>query len=93
SPGYTFLDTNGDGTYNSSDNVTLTNGSSAVVTGVKISGSFGSTPVSLSNGGSFTTVSGLSSGGTTGGGGGGGPVIPNALNIQGSPRASWSQIK
>ena len=95
SPGYTFMDTNGDGTYNSSDNVTLTNGSSAVVTGVKISGSFGSTPVSLSNGGNYTTVSGLSSGGTTGSGGwgGGGPVIPNALNVQGSPRASWSQIK
>ncbi|GEP31196.1 hypothetical protein TPL01_23340 [Sulfuriferula plumbiphila] len=106
-PGYTFMDINGDGKYDSSDNVTLSNGASAVVTGVKISGSFGSTPVSLSNGGSYTTVSGLSSGGTTAGGGSGanqtgqwtgqfgqnGPGLPDTLKIQGSPRASWSQIK
>ncbi|MES2366644.1 MAG: PilC/PilY family type IV pilus protein [Pseudomonadota bacterium] len=94
SPGYTFMDLNGDGSYNSSDDLTLSNGTSAVAIGVKITNSFGSTPVSLTNGGSSTTVSGLSSGGTTQSGGPpNGTSLPDTLNILGSPRASWSQIK
>ncbi|MHB1175658.1 MAG: pilus assembly protein [Sulfuriferula sp.] len=95
SPGYTFMDLNGDGAYNSSDDLTLSNGTSAVAIGVKISNNFGSTPVSLSNGGSSTTISGLSGGGTTQSGGvnNKGQSLPDTLNVLGSPRASWSQIK
>ncbi|HUW28322.1 MAG TPA: PilC/PilY family type IV pilus protein [Sulfuriferula sp.] len=83
-PGAPFLDMNNDGQYDSSDNVSV-NGSSAVAVGVKITGGFGTTPVSSTNGGSYTTTVGISSGGMT--------KTPNAQIIQGSPRASWSQIK
>ena len=101
SPGYTFMDVNGDGKYTASDN--LAYAASPVVVGVKLSGGFASTPVSFTNGGSHTTVAGLSSGGVTkskggggggsGAGGGGGDEIPDTLKTDGSPRASWSQIK
>lgn len=84
-PGYTFIDFTGDGNYNSSDDVTLGNGSSAVAVGVKISGGFGTTPVSSTNGGSYVTTIGTTSGTIK--------TTPPVKINQGSPRASWSQIK
>lgn len=83
-PGAPFLDMNNDGQFDSSDNVTV-NGTSAVAVGVKISGGFGTTPVSSTNGGSYVTTIGKTSGDITN--------TPNAKINQGSPRASWSQIK
>ena len=85
SPGAPFLDMNNDGQYDSADNVTLSTGASAVAVGVRITGGFGTTPVSATSGGSYVTTIG-----TTGG------KIKHSFNAkinQGGPRASWSQIK
>lgn len=93
-PGYTFMDWNNDGSYNSSDNVTLANGNSAVAVGVKSTGGFGTTPVSTVSGGSYTTTQSLSSGGLTQSSNPSGPNYnPNTQTLTGSPRTSWSQIK
>ncbi|MES2407763.1 MAG: PilC/PilY family type IV pilus protein [Pseudomonadota bacterium] len=94
SPGYTFMDWNNDGSYDSGDNVTLANGTAAVAVGVKSTGSFGTTPVSTVNGGSYTTTQSLSSGGLTQSSCPTCPnYVPKSINPSGNPRASWSQIK
>ncbi len=85
SPTYTFLDLYGTGLYNSSDNVTLSNGTSAIAVGQQITGGFGYMAYSAVNGPSYSTELNKSSGFIQ--------KLANSLVTNGNPRASWSQIK
>lgn len=84
-PSYTFLDLYNTGVYDSRDNVTLSNGTSAVAVGQLLTGGFGNMPYSTLNGSSYQTLYSTSSG-----------AIINTANtkaMNGNPRSSWSQLK
>ena len=93
-PGYTFIDFNGDGQYDSSDNINLGNGQTAVAVGAQTSNGFSNTPVSLANGSSYSTFTNASSGpGGTPNCSGASCQTYTTKNPGGSPRASWTQIQ
>ena len=101
-PNYTFLDFNGDGQYNSSDNITA-NGASYVAVGVQMTQGFSKTPVSMSgpNQNSSTTCVSSSNGTVScskpppscAPGSNCSTNIPFVYTPTANPRASWNQIQ
>lgn len=83
-PSYTFLDINNDGLYDTNDNLTLSDETTAVAVGMKMTNGFGHTPVTLTNNGSLVTLTNTTSGNIQ---------SWNAKSNTLSPRASWSQIQ